>query len=153
MAKFFKWLHVLQQGLFFIKSSFMSAYQVNILGYQLVSWNDSAHKANRPKLLWACHTVFNKCEVPLDFVSLGALEHYFNKVCLPDCVCFPLLTHNLSFFLLTRLLQSSASSPQLSWYNLSNSTRPCLLTLRLLHANSEAYLHNYTMSTVGLALD
>src|SRR5258708_7176206 len=38
----------------------------------------------------ACHTVFNKCEVPLDFVSLGTLECYFNKVCLPDCVCFPL---------------------------------------------------------------
>src|SRR5258707_14918325 len=56
--------------------------------------------------------VFNKCEVPLDFVSLGTLEHYFNKVCLPDCVCFPLLTHNLSFFLPARLLQSSASSPQ-----------------------------------------
>ena len=113
IAKFFKWLHVLQQGLFFIKSSFMSTYQVNILGYQLVSWNDSAHKADRPKLLWACHAVFNKCEVPLDFVSLGALEHYFNKVCLPDCVCFPLLAHNLSFFLLARLLWSSTSSPQL----------------------------------------
>jgi len=38
----------------------------------------------------ARHVVFKKCEAPLDFVSLGALERYFNKVCLPDCVRFPL---------------------------------------------------------------
>ena len=30
----------------------------------------------------ARHVVFKKCEVPLDFVSLGAMKRYFNKVCL-----------------------------------------------------------------------
>jgi len=30
----------------------------------------------------ARHVVFKKCEAPLDFVSLVALERYFNKVCL-----------------------------------------------------------------------
>ena len=66
----------------------------------------------RPSQMGTSNLWINKCKVPLDFVSLSALECYFNKVCLPDCVCFPLLMHNLSFFLLTRLLQSSTSSPQ-----------------------------------------
>jgi hypothetical protein len=30
----------------------------------------------------ARHVVFKNCEAPLDFVSLGAMERYFNKVCL-----------------------------------------------------------------------
>jgi len=59
----------------------------------------------------ARHVVFKDREAPLDFVSLGALERHFNKVCPPDCVCFPLLTHNFSFSL-ARLLRSSASGTQ-----------------------------------------
>jgi len=32
------------------------------------------------------HVVFKNYEAPLDFVSLGALDRYFNRVCLPDRV-------------------------------------------------------------------
>ena len=46
----------------------------------------------------ARHVVFKGCRAPLDFVSVFALERYFNKVYPPDCVCFPLLTHNFSSF-------------------------------------------------------
>jgi hypothetical protein len=60
----------------------------------------------------ARHVVFKDREAPLDFVSLDALERYFNKVCLPDCVRFALLTHSFSFFHLARLLRSSACSSQ-----------------------------------------
>jgi hypothetical protein len=60
----------------------------------------------------ARHVVFKNCKAPLNFVSLNALERYLNKVCLPDCVCFLLLTYRFSFFLLARLLRSSASGPQ-----------------------------------------
>ena len=58
----------------------------------------------------ARHVVFKDRKAPLDFASIDALERYFNKVCLPDCVHFPLLTHNVSF--LTRLLRSFASGTQ-----------------------------------------
>lgn len=39
----------------------------------------------------ARHVVFKNREAPLDFVSLDALERYFNKVSLPDCVRFAAL--------------------------------------------------------------
>lgn len=45
----------------------------------------------------ARHVVFKDYEAPLEFASLGALECYFNKVYLPDCVRLPLLTHNFFF--------------------------------------------------------
>ena len=61
----------------------------------------------------ARHVVFKGCRAPLDFVSVVALERYFNKVYPPDSVCFPLLTHNFSFFL-ARLLRSSACGSQLA---------------------------------------
>src|SRR5258705_1212294 len=38
-------------------------------------------------------------------------------------------------------------------FSISNSTQPHPLTLQLLHANSEAHLHNYAIPTVGLAPD
>jgi hypothetical protein len=62
----------------------------------------------------ARHVVFKRCEAPVNFDSLGALERYLNKVCFLDCVRFLLPTHSQPIFFLTRLLRSSASGSQLS---------------------------------------
>jgi hypothetical protein len=48
----------------------------------------------------ARHVVFKDFKAPLDFISVGALERYFNKVCLPD-VC-PLPSADAQLFLLSR---------------------------------------------------